>query len=340
MLFAMGDLFLPIISFLNKSIKLTVNYFLGPLLFVVLSYSLYKQIINQPDLQTRWQQIKLSWEHPLFWLVFILMFFNWGIESAKWKLLMKPLEKITLYKSIKSVFAGCSITMLTPNRTGEFGGRILFVKPENRIKAISTTILGSVSQLAITTFTGTIGLCYLKYFSGYETQLQKLPWIFNDLFFLISILLTIILLLLFFKIHFFIVIVSKLSFIKKLIIHIDIIDSFTSKELLRILMYSFIRYLVFILQFILMLHVMHVSIGFYINFWLLTVFYLMMVLLPTIGFTELPVRAAASVLILGLFSNNILGIQVASFGIWLINLVLPAIIGSIFMFRIKIMKVK
>ena len=89
-----------------------------------------------------------------------------------------------------------------------------------------------------------------------------------------------------------------------------------------------------------MLHVMHVSIGFYISFWLLTVFYLMMVLLPTIGFTELPVRAAASVLILGLFSNNILGIQVASFGIWLINLVLPAIIGSIFMFRIKIMKVK
>ena len=336
----MGDLFLPINYLLNKSIKLTVNYFLGPLLFVILSYSLYKQIINQPDLALRWEQIKTSWQNPLFWLIFILMFINWGIESVKWKLLMKPLEKFTFYKSIKSVFAGCSITMLTPNRTGEFGGRILFVKPENRIKAISTTILGSISQLAITVFAGSIGICYLKYFSGFETKIEKLPWIFNDLFLFVNILLTFILFLLFFKIHFFIAMLSRLPFLKRRIRHIEIVDSFTSKELLRILMYSFLRYLVFILQFILMLHVTQVSIDFYISFWLLTVFYLVMVLLPTIGFTELPVRAAASVIVLGLFSNNILGIQVASFGIWLINLVIPAIIGSIFMLGIKIIKIK
>lgn len=65
-----------------------------------------------------------------------------------------------------------------------------------------------------------------------------------------------------------------------------------------------------------------------------------MVMAPSIGFTELPLRAAASVQILQLFSDNIAGMQAASLGIWLINLVTPAIIGSLLIFGLKIMKDK
>ena len=65
-----------------------------------------------------------------------------------------------------------------------------------------------------------------------------------------------------------------------------------------------------------------------------------MALAPTIGFTELPIRAAASVELLNLFSSNVIGIQAASLGIWLINLVVPAVAGSILIFGIKIMKEK
>ncbi len=323
---------------LNKNIKLIINYFLGPVLFVVLSYSLYRQIITQPDLSLRWEQIKLSWQQPLFWGVVFMMFLNWGLESLKWKLLMEPLEHFSFIKAFKAVLAGCSITMLTPNRIGEYGGRIMYVQEENRVRAISVTILGSISQLAITMLMGTIGLLYLRYFSSAGQQSNLLPLLINDLVLIISFAVTVILLLLFFKVHYFIEAMTRVSFLKKFVKHIAVADAFSGKQMLRILILSFFRYMVFILQYLFLLEVMDVNISMSLCFWLLSIFYLMMVLAPTIGFIELPVRATASVKILGVFSTNILGIQAATFGIWLINLVIPAIIGSIFILGIKIMK--
>jgi len=96
--------------------------------------------------------------------------------------------------------------------------------------------------------------------------------------------------------------------------------------------------MVFILQYVLLTRVMGVALDFELSFWLLTIFYLVMAIAPTIGFAELPVRATASVELFKLFSPNIVGIQAAALGIWLINLVLPAIIGSVLILGVKIAK--
>jgi hypothetical protein len=301
------------------------------MLFVLVVYSLYNQISQQQDLLIRWQQIKSSWENPVFWLVFLLMFLNWGIESLKWKLLLKPLENIRFAKAFKSVFAGCSITMITPNRTGEFGGRILFVEAENRIKAISTNILGSISQMLITSILGCIGLIYLIHFSNLHSKLMLLPWIFNDFNIYLSFGVSIFLALFYFKTHFFISFISKFKFLHKIVQHIKIVEQFNIYELLIILFCSFLRYFVFILQYILIMYVMHVEMESSIAFWLVGVFYLMMAIIPTIGFTELPIRSALGISIFGILSTNILGIQVACFAIWIINLVIPATIGGLFL---------
>ena len=45
---------------MNKNIKLIINYLLGPLLFIILSWSLYKQIIHQPDLALRWRWVHIE----------------------------------------------------------------------------------------------------------------------------------------------------------------------------------------------------------------------------------------------------------------------------------------
>jgi hypothetical protein len=299
---------------------------------------LYKQLVNQQDLSLRWSQIMMSLKSPLLLIVFIMMFMNWGMESLKWMILMKPREKISFYNAFKSVLAGCSITMLTPNRTGEFGGRILFVKPENRISAISAAIFGSISQLTITFIIGSAGLLYLKFYSGFDEQTLELNWFFNNAIFYISVFFSVVLILLYFRVNFLIRLISNFRIFNKIIQHISIIDTYSRKDLLRILFYSLIRYLVFILQFALMLRLMNVGIDFTLLLWLLSVFYLMMAIIPTIGFTELPVRATASVLILSLFSNNILGIEAGAFGIWIINLVFPSVIGGIFILGTKIVR--
>ena len=339
MLFAKCNLFLLIILYLNKNIKLIINYLIGPLLFGLLAWSLYTQLVHQPDLSTRWQQIKNSWQQYRFWIVFALMFVNWGIEARKWQLLIAPLERFSLLRSFKAVFAGCSITMLTPNRIGEYGGRIMYVEEHHRLRAISLTILGSVSQLTITMFMGTVGLLVLKYGSVVnKITFSSVPWILSGGLLLISMVVTVILSLLYFRVHFLITGIAKIKFLQKFTSYIVVLDVFSGKQLLRILFLSFFRYMVFILQYMLLLGVMDVEVAYPVLFLLLTVFYLVMAVAPTIGFTELPVRAAASVLIFELFSNNIVGIQAAAFGIWLINLVIPAVLGSLLIFGIKIMK--
>jgi len=308
---------------------------------MVLGWSLYKQIIHQPDLDVRWQQIRNSWQQPAFWIVFILMFANWGLEARKWQLLIRPLERIRFLKAYKAILAGCSITMLTPNRIGEYGGRIMYISEENRVRAISLTILGSVSQLTITMLMGTFGLAVLKFGSAVSREtFSSMAWLLGNSLMTVSLIVTVTLLLLFFKVHFFISLVSKNRFLRFLSKHVAVLEVFSGKQLLRILLLSFLRYMVFILQYMLLLQVMDVGIAYPVCFLLLTVFYLLMAVAPTIGFTELPVRAITSVWLFELFSKNIVGIQAGAFGIWLINLVLPAVLGSLLIFGIKIMKEK
>lgn len=237
--------------------------------------------------------------------------------------------------AFKSVLAGCSITMLTPNRIGEYGGRILFVKEQNRIKAISVTILGSISQLLVTMFFGTWGLIYVNYMPG---MVDKLPWLVSDFIVFSSICVTVILTAIFFRIQGVVLFMQKFSLLKNLVKHLIVLDYFRGKQLLRILLFSFIRYIIFILQYVLLLNVLDVNVSIPLCFWLLTIFYLVLAIAPTIGFIELPVRAAASVELFKVYSENIVGIQAAALGIWMINLVLPAIIGSILIFGIKILK--
>ena len=326
--------------YLRKSIKILFNWFLGPLIFLFLSWSLYKQVAQQPDLANRWIQIKSSFQNPALWFAFLLMLLNWGLEAFKWQLLLNPLERLSFTNAFKSVLAGCSITMLTPNRVGEYGGRILYVKEENRLNAIPLTILGSVSQLFITVLMGSLGLIYLKYFSQDAQLFNSLPAYTEDILLYISTSAAVFLILIYLRVGLLVRLLKNIKWLKKISAHIILLNTFSRKQLLRILFLSFLRYMVFILQFIILLQIMQVQISFFTCFRSLTVFYLVMAVAPTIGFTELPIRAAASLEILQSYSNNLLGIQAASLGIWIINLVIPAIIGSLLIFGIKILKDK
>ena len=275
----------------------------------------------------------------MLWIVLLLMILNYAIESRKWQLLLRPLQKLNLVRAFKSVMAGCSITMITPNRIGEYGGRILFVEPPNRLRAISLTILGSISQLAVTIVMGTCGLIYLKYFSvNGATIFQGMPIILGNTLLVMSLLISIFMLLLYCKLGWLIQLMEKAKILTKALKYVRLLEQFTGKQLLRILFLSFLRYMVFILQYMLLLKLMNVAVPIVLCFWLLAVFYLVMAMAPTIGFTELPLRATATVEIFKWFSGNLLGIQAAALGIWMINLVLPAIIGSLLIAGIKIKK--
>ncbi|HMO62154.1 MAG TPA: lysylphosphatidylglycerol synthase domain-containing protein [Ferruginibacter sp.] len=322
---------------MNKSIKIILNYFLGPVVFVVLSWSLYRQIAAQPDLAERWQQIKASWQQPLFWLVILLMLINWGIESRKWQVLVRHLQPFSFAAAYKSVLAGCSITMLTPNRVGEYGGRILYINDGNRITAISLAVVGSISQLLITMLMGCAGLLVLHFFSHSGSSASGvLPDFWGSVLIYLSVAVTVVILLFYLRLGWLVRMMEKVPAFTKVIRHVKVLDEFDGMQLLRVMWLSFLRYIVFVLQYILLLWVMDVYINFWLCFWLISVFYLVLAIAPTAGFIELPVRITACWTILKLYTTNEMGVSAAALGIWLINLVLPAIIGSLLILGKKI----
>jgi hypothetical protein len=326
-------------SHLNKKVKILINYFLGPLLFILLSWTLYRQIINRPNVGTQWQQIKSSWMDSRLWLVVFLMLVNWGIEARKWQKLVHHVQPFSYYRAFKSVLSGCSITMLTPNRIGEYGGRILYVDAGNRVKAISLTIVGSISQLLVTMIMGCTGLLLLKYFSqtaGGVTTI--LPAFWQSVITSLSIALTVLLLLFYVRLGWLVRTMEKIPALCKVVRYVAILDEFNNMQLLEILSLSFVRYMVFVLQYLLLLWVMEVQIAAGLAFWLLTIFYLVMAVAPTFAFIELPVRLSASWAIFQFYTSNQTGVSAAALGIWIINLVIPAIIGSLLILSIKIVK--
>jgi hypothetical protein len=229
--------------------------------------------------------------------------------------------------------------MLTPNRIGEYGGRILYVEEEHRIKAISLSLVGSISQLLVTMVMGCFGLLYLRFISHNKiAALGVLPEFWGDVLIYLSIGVTSVLLLFYLRLGWLVRTLEKLPSLQKVVTHIKVLDEFNNKDLVQVLLLSFIRYLVFVLQYVIMLQVMQVNVPMSLCFWLMTVFYLVMAVAPSIGFVELPVRISASWFIFNVYTTNQLGVGTASLGIWMINLVVPAVIGSLLIFSIKIVK--
>ena len=328
-------------STLNKKAKIFINYFFGPLFFLLFVISLYSQISNQPDFFNKWEQISNEWNNWKFWLAIILVFVNWLIESYKWQLLVKQLQFFSFGEAVKSVLSGCAVTLLTPNRVGEFGGRILYVKSAHRLKAISLSLVGSFSQLMITMLMGCLGLCTINYFLPFHNSaLNFLPIVFRDTLLFLSVLSALIFALFYFRLSWIVGVVERLPFLFKVVKHIGILNEFSFQFLFKILFLSFVRYIVFILQYVLLLQVMQVELAGWFCFCLLTVFYMVIAIIPSLGIVELPIRLTAAWIIFKMYSSNELGIGAASLCIWIINVVVPAVIGSLLMLNLKFIKEK
>ena len=150
---------------LNRNSKIFINYFLGPLLFIALSWALYRQIKKQPNIETTLERIRQSLNSPLVWnivAVIVLMFVNWSIEAIKWKIAIRPVQPVSFLKAFRAILSGVSFTVIMPNRVGEYLGRVLYMDDGNRLKTISITIVSSISQLIITLLMGCIGWLFMQ----------------------------------------------------------------------------------------------------------------------------------------------------------------------------------
>jgi hypothetical protein len=325
---------------LNKNIKIFLNYFLAPLLFVWLIVSIYHQIKAQQNLEISWLHIKASFQSAKIInlvLVVLLMIVNWGIEAKKWQYSVISIYRLPFIQAFKAILSGVSFSVTMPNRIGEYFGRIVYMPEGNRLKTISATLVGSIGQLYVTVLCGTIGFIFLR------DELIEYH-IVSDIFYRLA--LTIFLI----AILFLTVIYFRISFIEKLFERwiknksyfylIESLRSFNVQLLFRLLLLSFLRYLVFLIQYYLLFSLFDVELPVAIIWSVVSVLFLILAVVPSIALIEIGLRGEVSLQLMGMFTANTLGVSLTSVSIWFINLVLPAIVGSILFLGIKVFKRK
>jgi hypothetical protein len=320
----------------KKSIRIFINYFLGPLLFVWVSYSIYRQVQQQTGLERSWQHIRQSFNSGMIWnlvAVVLLMVVNWSIETVKWKLAVQKIQQVGFFTAFKAVLSGVSFSVTTPNRVGEYLGRVLYMDEGNRMKAISLTITGSISQLIITLLMGFTGLIILR--SPIEnSQMISSLWMEVMLYGVFTA--TVILTLFYLRLSWLVKWIDRLPGAKKYAWLIETLEDFNATLLLQLLSLSALRFLVFIVQYYLLFRLFDVDVSLWHCWSAVSVSFLVMAVIPTIAlFTDLGLRGKVSLKLMGLFSDNSLGISLTSVSIWFINLIIPALAGSLLILGIK-----
>jgi len=107
------------------------------------------------------------------------------------------------------------------------------------------------------------------------------------------------------------------------------LEDFDAVLLFKLLLLSAMRFVVFIIQYYLLFHLFAVDVSWSQVFWAVSVSFLVMAVIPTIAIVELVQRGKVMTTIMALYTTNDLGVGFTTAGIWLINLIVPAIIGSL-----------
>ena len=301
-------------------------------------FFLYQQLTSKSSVeQFDLDQIlvKLQENYIVVTVVILMMFLNWFLESLKWRFLISKIEKVSIKRSIRAIFSGITVSAFTPNRVGEYGGRVFCLEKADRIKGVLITVIGSMAQLVTTIVFGSIGILLLpNLMPEFDSLLSNIVFAYPIMLFLL-ILLNVLLVTLFLNASVFSVVLSKIKFLRKFKKYNEVFSFYNSSELLEILLYSVGRYIVFTTQFFILLQVFDVQIGYVEAMILITTMLLVISIIPTIAITEVGIRGSVALFLFGLVSVNAIGILSATFVMWVINLLLPALIGTIFIFSLK-----
>ena len=251
-------------------------------------------------------------------LVLLLMPLNWFLETCKWYGFLRIHVPVSFRKAFIAVTGGIALSLFTPNRIGEYGGRMLYLPYAYRWPVVMSTLMGSVSQNIAAFATGVIACIIL--FKGF--MLLKI----------MACVLVILSVLSLFYLKKIVSVVCRLQihpFLKKLSNQLSHIEEYPVGLLIRSLFFAFARYGVYAIQFVLLLKAFEPQVSPGVLFLGVSGLYLFQSLVPMPPVADVLARTNLAIILWSGTGMSELSISLASLIVWIINLLLPAILGSI-----------
>lgn len=296
----------PILSIGNKLI--------GLILFVICAFAIYNKVLQNENLNQYGAELKIQLTkiHWGAWLLMgLLMLLNYTIEAIKWKTVIASTNQFNIFQALRAVLVGQAFSFFTPARSGDYVGRTLFLAPGTKLKGITQMAWASYAQLLMTICFGSIAifwnlpfLPWLKWVAPWGAALALFLFFYNQ---------------------------SLKGWLSK--INLLQIDNGLKWKLIAL---AFSRYLVYILQYnwasemlSIPVHALDLSIAI-----MALLFFLSMI--PAISLTDLVIRGQLFLLLMAPFYQNDIMLIALTTLIWIVNFLIPSIIGSILLLGFKI----
>ncbi len=234
-----------------------------------------------------------------------MSFMNWFLEVKKWQTLVFSIKKIDLKEAAHQSLMAFSISLLTPNRIGEFGAKALFFEKKQYKKIMSLSVLGAFMQMLVSLVSGAAILVFGqdKFFPAFLSFDVSL----NIKVIIILILMTVLM-------------ISIYFYYKQKIV-------FNPYLWKKTFVFSSLRYLVFSTQFVLLLHFFIPSVSYSVLYQGVFLTYFFATLIPMFSFLDWAVKSSIAIWVFALFNIHSAAIIKIVILMWGINFLIPFLMG-------------
>lgn len=317
---------------LTKQQKKYLNFGIKLAIVGLATWFIFTKVNNQRNL--REFQMLLQGIQP--WVVrgtlaavMLLMLMNWALEVVKWKYLSRRVEHIGWWKAIKSVFCGLTWAIFTPNRIGEYGGRVLLLKPQNRASGAVAMGVGLFAQLVLTSVFGALSIAwFVSTFLPTPDSVKFGIW-------LLAIIYAAAFLVLYFNVHWVDALVGKFGFLKTIKPFFAVLEDFKARELLHVLVLSLARFIIFTSQYILLMSVFLPEMPFLSMVLMIFILFFIQSAVPSLDIFDFSVRSFVASNLYSYITTQDIAVMAIVSCIWFVNLILPAIVGAVFVFNVN-----
>jgi hypothetical protein len=301
---------------------------------------IYHSVFAAPDTAAAWRTLlrtALSGAGRLPVLLAVaLVPVNWGLEAWKWHRLARHLEPVSFGRSFKAVLVGLTLGFATPNRVGDYAGRILELKSARRLDALGAVFLGRYAQLVVTVLAGAAGLLFfvLKfYLTGYPAAGLGVV--------LAAVVLGAAVLLPLYRSRILLAVLTLVRPLRRFRRFLAVMPTYPARALHAVLAISGLRYAVFCGQFLLLLHAYGTAAPFGAGLAAVAGTFFLKSLVPSLNaLADVGVRELSATHLFGLLGQPVLPVLSASLSLWVINIALPSAAGLLLLPGLRVLREK
>ncbi len=312
-----------------------VLWWIKTIIFLTVVFLLYRLIQSKIE---HFDEVKQSFSllflpKNIFLLVIIISLtpVNWAFEAWKWQKLASKVEKISFWDAYKGVLIGLTFSTATPMMIGDYAGKILMLKTDKRLRSIGAILLGNSLQMYISLLFGTISYLFFVIWTNPSPLSLHICVI---TFLMICLIFGIFLGFNLSNINAFL---SRNQFFEYLKKYLGVLENYTFTELKMLFAIATSRYFVFSLQFVLMYKVFQINLPVSVLLVGVGIIFLTKTIISVLNaLGDLSIRELTSIYYFSFFGANIAAVSSATFMIWLVNILLPILIGSVFILQLKL----